>query len=236
VGYGFAIPVNLVRKVVQDVLQYGEVRRPQLGVQISPVTEADAEAYGLQEIRGAEIAVVQPGSPAEKAGLRIGDVVLALDGEPIQNPAELTTRLARHQPGDRVTLTLVREGKETQASVELGRFEAPPEGGAGPGDRRGGAVQESLGWSAQALTPGLAQRYGIQRAQGVVVTEVASGSAAAAAGVREGMVLHSLNGEAVRSVEDVQRIAAKVEPGMVVSVRGVVPEVGETVINYRVRR
>ena len=85
VGYGFAIPVSIAKKVVQDILQYGQVRRPQLGVNIQSVTEADAEVYGLPEIRGAEVVVVTPDSPAEAAGLRIGDVILELDGDPVQD-------------------------------------------------------------------------------------------------------------------------------------------------------
>jgi serine protease Do len=234
VGYGFAIPVNLVKKVVQDILQYGEVRRPQLGVQIAAVTEADAEVYGLPEIRGAKIAVVQPGSPAARAGIRIGDVVLALDGEPIRTPAELTTRLARHQPGDRVRLTLFRDKQESDVTVELGRFEAPEDGEAA---RRSGAgpVEEALGFEVQPLTSALAQQYGLDRTRGVVVSQVSPLSSAATSGVQRGMVVLSINGKAVESVADVQRIAAGLGAGQVVSLRGVVPGVGETVINYRVR-
>ena len=123
-GYGFAIPINLASKVARDLIEYGVVRRPRLGVSIANVTEADAEVYGLSEIAGAEVTSVQPGTPAERAGIRVGDVIVGLDGQPIRDATELQTALARRQPGERVRLTLVRDRRRMDISVELGQFEA----------------------------------------------------------------------------------------------------------------
>jgi serine protease Do len=233
VGYGFAIPIDLAKKVVSDILEYGEVRRPQLGVTISDVNAVDAEAYGLSEVRGADIGTVVPDSPAEEAGLQIGDVILAVDDEPIDDAADLTTTLAEHQPGDAVTLTVFRGGEERELEVELGRFQS--EEPARERDRAAQASAERLGFSVETLTPALAERLGVDRAEGVVISQVSPFGAAASAGVAAGQVLLRINGREVATPADVERIAEGVEPGDVVSLRLIVPELGETILNYRLR-
>ncbi len=234
IGYGFAIPIDLAKKVASDILEYGEVRRPQLGVQIGTVTAVDAEVYGLPEIRGAEIVQVVEDSPAARAGLRIGDVVLAIDGEEIADPAALTTTLARHQPGDEVVLTVFRDGRESRIEVELGRFE---NGEAEPAEerRRGQASRETLGFHTEQLTPAIAERLGHEQSEGVVIADVAQFGTAFNAGVRAGQILLRINGQPVETPADVERIAEEVERGQVVSLRIVDANFGETIINYRVR-
>jgi len=233
VGYGFAIPIDLAKKVVSDILEFGEVRRPQLGVTISDVNAVDAEAYGLSEVRGADIGTIVPAGPAEEAGLQIGDVILAVDDDEIADAADLTTTLAEHQPGDEVTLTIFRDGERRQVEVELGRFaaEAPER----ERERAAQASVERLGFSVEPLTPPLAERLGVERADGLVITEVSPFGAAASAGVAAGQVLLRINGQEVETPADVDRIAEGVEPGDVVSLRLIVPELGETILNYRVR-
>jgi serine protease Do len=234
VGYGFAIPVDLARKVVQDILQYGKVRRPQMGVQIQDVTEADAEVYGLDEIRGAEVVNVQPGSPAARAGLRIGDVILSLDDEEIHDGTDLTTGLAQHQPGETVTLTIVRDKREQRVEVELGEFEQE----VTEAERRAEphAVEQALGFRVEALTEEIARELEIERTTGVVINNVAPLSAAANAGVRPGMIVLAINGQEVRTVRDVETAAREVTAGQVVSLRVEAAELGELIINYRARR
>ena len=234
VGYGFAIPVDLANKVVQDLLRYGRVRRPQMGVQVQSVTEADAEVYGLDEIRGAEVVNVQPDSPAARAGLRIGDVILALDGDPVADATALTTGLAQHQPGETVRLTIVRDRRQQQVDVELGEFERPEEETAERSEPH--AVEQALGFRVEPLTEEIAQQLEIDRTRGVVVNSVANLSAAAGAGVRPGMVVLAINGQEVPTVRDVERIAREIQPGQVVSLRVDTPDLGELIINYRARR
>ena len=120
VGYGFAVPSNLARRVVDDLMKYGYVKRPRIGVQISDVTAVDAEVYGLDRVTGAEINAVEKGSPADEAGLEIGDVVLALDGAEIGNANELATALAQRNPGDEVTLTVFRDGRRRRLGTGTG--------------------------------------------------------------------------------------------------------------------
>jgi serine protease Do len=205
-----------------------------MGVQIEDVTEADAEVYGLPEIRGAEVVNVQADSPAARAGLRIGDVVLSLDGQEIHNATDLTTGLAQHQPGETVRLTIVRDRQEREVNVELGEFEQEEEAE----DRRPEphAVEQALGFRVAPLTEELARELETERTRGVVVENVAPLSAAAAAGVRPGMIVLAINGQEVAAVRDVERIAREVTAGQVVSLRVETPDLGELIINYRARR
>ena len=232
VGYGFAVPIDLARRVVSDLLAHGYVRRPRLGIAVSDVTAVDAEAYRLPSVSGAEVNTVEDGSPAARAGLRIGDVIVALDGETIADATSLTTRLARRQPGDEVRLTVVREGARRDVTVRLGEFDRPAGGRATPPppDASGGA----LGLQLQPLTPEVSARLGITGTNGVVIAGVQPNSSAAAAGVRAGQVLLGINGQAVRTVDDARRIVGGLRAGSVASLRVRDPEIGETIINYRV--
>lgn len=234
VGYGFAIPVDLTRRIVSDLLEYGEVRRPRLGVRVSDVTAVDAEAYGLDEVAGAEVNTVEDGSPAAEAGLELGDVVVAIDGDPVADASELVTTLARMRPGDEVELGVVRDGDRRSVTVELGQFEAADDR-AGEQGRGAEGVQQKLGFRVEPLTPEIAAQLGLDRSSGPVVAEVAPFSAAANAGIRPGMVVLEVNGETVDSPRDVASAARDIEAGRVVSLRLLVPRLGETIVNYRPR-
>jgi serine protease Do len=235
VGYGFAIPINIARKTVADILQYGHVRRPQLGVQIQSVSEADAEVYHLPSISGAEVVVVQANTPASKAGLKIGDVVVALEGQPIHDGTDLTTRLAQHQPGEKVDLTIYRKGQKQDVTVTLGEFEQGGKAAAKPAERH--AVEEALGFRVEPLTPEISRELEIDRTSGVVIDEVSPLGGAAAGGVSRGMVVLEINGHPVKTVDDVEKAAATVKPGQVVSMRVLSPQSGdELIVNYRARR
>jgi serine protease Do len=235
VGYGFAIPINLAQRVVDDLLEYGSVRRPMLGTNVSDVTAVDAEVYGLDHVRGAEINAVRPETPAKEAGLRPGDVIVAVDGEEIANATELTTTLAQYQPGDSVELTYIRDGQQKAVTVELDQFEVDPAAGRQESASRASA-EETLGFTVQPLTAELASRLGYSGSdRGVVITQVTPLGAAAAAGVRPGQILLSINGRAVESPRDVGDIAADLEPRDAVSLRLRTPDVQDVIINYRLR-
>jgi len=235
VGYGFAIPANIARKTVGDILQYGHVRRPQLGVQIQSVSEADAEVYKLPSIAGAEVVIVQKDSPAEKAGIKLGDVVVAVDGDAVKDGTDLTTALARHQPGERVNLTIYRNGQKQQVSATLGEFEHGEEAAKRQPDRK--PAEETLGFRVEPLTADLARELEIERTSGVVISNVTPLSGAFAGGVQPRMVLLEINGQPVKTVADVDRLAATIKLGQVVSLRVLSPQSGdELIINYRARR
>jgi len=236
VGYGFAVPINLARRVASDLIEYGEVRRPRLGVTVSDVTAVDAEAYGLDAIRGAEINTVEDGSPAQEAGIQVGDVVLALDGDSIQDATALTTGLAVKDPGDQVTLTVFRDGRTQEIDVTLGRFQPEDPERDRPMPEEEPNEETWLGFRVSPLTPQLARRYSYDREGGVIVSEVARFGAAAQAGVRPGQLILAIGREPVETVEDVRSLAAVMESGSVVSLRVKDPEIGETIINFRAWR
>ena len=232
VGYGFAIPIDLAERVVSDLLEYGRVRRPRMGVSVNDVTAVDAEVYGLDEVRGADIVMVEEGTAADEAGLEPGDVVLELDGEPIADATDLTTSLAQRQPGDEVVLTILRDGERRRVRVELGEFEVDEEA-----DTRtsSGRAEETLGFRVQPLTSELADQLGYDEPGGVVVSSVTPFSAAANAGIRTGMKIVRIGDTRIESPADVEEAARDIEPGDVVSLRYRIPGSGDTVLNYRVR-
>jgi serine protease Do len=232
VGYGFAVPINLTRRVMSDLVAYGFVRRPRVGVTVANVTAADAEAYKLDRITGAQVKSVEDGSPAQLAGLRPGDVVTSLDGRPINNATELTAELAQHKPGDRVTLSIVRKGARQDITVELGEFSRTRDSTAARGERESPAAR--LGFESAALTPQLAEQFGTKAREGVVITRVSPTHPAIAAGIRPGQVILTINDQEVRSMSDVSRWAGQLRPGQVVSIRLRDPSLGETIANYRV--
>ncbi|HUO86931.1 MAG TPA: trypsin-like peptidase domain-containing protein [Thermoanaerobaculia bacterium] len=233
VGYGFAIPIDLAQRAVRDLLEVGYVRRPQLGVSVQDVTAVDAEVYRLPRVAGAEISFVQRDTPAARAELAPGDVIVAVDDDEVANATDLTTMLARRDPGDEVTLTYFRDGERQTTRVELGQFERPESAAAAAEDRR--TPERVLGFSVQPLAPQTARQLGYETAEGVVIADVSRLGAAARAGLRPGMRLLAINGQPVSSVTDVAAAARGIESGDVVSLRVEVPELGETVLNFRAR-
>lgn len=203
---------------------------------MSDVTAVDAEAYGLDAIRGAEINTVEDGSPAQEAGIQVGDVVLALDGDSIQDATALTTGLAVNDPGDQVTLTVFRDGRTQEIDVTLGRFQPEDPERDRPMPEEEPNEETWLGFRVSPLTPQLARRYSYDREVGVIVSEVARFGAAAQAGVRPGQLILAIGREPVETVEDVRSLAAVMESGSVVSLRVKDPEIGETIINFRAWR
>ncbi|MCI0435950.1 MAG: trypsin-like peptidase domain-containing protein, partial [Gemmatimonadetes bacterium] len=118
-GYGFAVPINLARRVAEDLIRFGESHRPRLGVGVADVDPVDAEVYKLPSVSGAEITQVTPGLPAARAGIQLGDVVVAIRGKPVASSGELMEELALAEPGQRVSLGVMRYGKKLDIMVEL---------------------------------------------------------------------------------------------------------------------
>ncbi len=211
-GIGFAIPINLARPVIEELKRTGHVTRARLGVYIRDIDKETQEALGLPSREGALIPQVEAGSAADKAGIRAGDVIVAIDGERIRKAHDLPIRVARHKPGDRVRIELIRNGKRKTVTVTLEKMpEQVRVAKAGKGRLKLGVVLEDL--DAEA-----ARQLHARVKEGVVVREVAPGSPAARAGIVKGDVLYRINGKRVRSVEDFRRLARDFEPGMVLRV------------------
>ena len=231
-GYGFAVPANIVKRVAGDLIRYGESRRPRLGVGVQDLSAADIEVYKLTSAEGAEITQLTPGTPAEKAGLQLGDVVVALDGKPIANGGDLTESLALYQPGQTVTLDVIRYGKRMTFKAELEMFEPVVRGSrVATAERERGMGR--LGFSAAEVTPQAVRQFELSTQSGVVITGVdPAGPAARSLG--PGLIIERLNGQRIQSLADLEKAADGVKAGAAVSlvVRG--NNDTQYIVNYRV--
>jgi serine protease Do len=216
-GASFAIPIDLAQKVALDLAKYGVVHRPRLGITISDVNAADAELYKLPAVTGVEITSVSEGEPADLAGLTLGDVVITVNDQRVNSSSELQTRIAALQPGSSVNIGFIRYGKPLETSVRLGAFEQPPRAHQPElSARRNGSV---LGFQAEPLPARFAKRLNIEPNAPVVSDIDPFGPAGPAAGVGllPGHVIRSLNGRTIRTMSDLRRAAATVQPGDIVS-------------------
>jgi serine protease Do len=211
IGIGFAIPSNMAKGVMEQLVKGGKVRRGQLGVQIQEVTSDIAASLDLKEVRGVIIGAVTAGSAGERAGLKQGDVITAVGGAAVNDVNSLRNRIASTAPGTDVTLTVVREGREQQVRATLGEFtqtarRGDEQGGSEPGgDGAGGAGETTgkLGVRVQPITPELARQLELQPGtQGVAVADVDPNGPAADAGIQPGDVIVQANRQPVRSSGD----------------------------------
>ncbi len=228
-GYGFAVPIHLARRVADDLIRYGAVHRPRLGVQIRDVTPADIDVFDLSSADGSVVASVQDG-PAKDAGVELGDVIVQVDGTPIRDTGALMERIALRQPGDRVTLDIIRYGRNHRVDVRLGQFEnsgVAPTVASAP--ERSGLAQ--LGFSASEITPQIARQFEIDARSGVVITQV--DPAGPAPQGLQGLRIERLNGATINSVEDLERAAERLDKGAVVSIIGRLPTGEQIIENYR---
>jgi serine protease Do len=228
VGYGFAVPIDLARRVSADLLEHGYLRRPMLGASIGSVSAADAEVYGLPEVRGVVISGVTRDGPAARAGIHPGDVVLSLDGEPVRDNTHLLTALADRRPGQRVSLGIHRDGRPRTIPVELAEFPRPPRAST---PARNGPRDHVLGFTVRDLNPTDARRAGFAGEGGVMVESLMQSDAP----VGPGSIILAINGQRVRSAEQVRELARSIPPGSAVSLRVHHRDYGEVVYNYRTR-
>lgn len=209
IGIGFAIPANMARRVAEQLIRSGEVRRGRLGVTIQPITSDMAANLGLKEVRGVIVSGVEPGGPAERAGIRQGDVIIAINGNQVSDSNSLRNLIASSAPGTEVTLTVWRDGHEQQLRATLAELPSQPNSQATP-DGGGSDDERGLGMIVTPMTPELASRLGLRGdAQGLVVTDVDAGAAAGSAGLQPGDVIERINRQPVRSQEDLRAAQAR---------------------------
>lgn len=203
IGIGFAIPSNMAKTVMDQLAKSGKVRRGQLGVGIQPLTPEIATSMGIANVKGILINSVTPGSPAERAGLKVGDVITAVEGQKVSDSNALRNRIASAGPGAEVNITIYRDGREQQQRIRLAELNVSrqgDEGGGGPG--RGQGTGARLGISVEPLTPQAAQQLRLNISEGLLVRDVDPGGAAADAGIAEGDVIVQVNRQAVKSPAD----------------------------------
>jgi serine protease Do len=222
-GYGFAVPITLAHSVMSDLIKYGKVRRAVLGIAISPVTAEDAGAAGLKTISGVMVGGFTPSdgtSPAEKAGLEVGDIIVGADGQQIDRVSTLQRIVREHQPGESVSLDVVRFGSKKTFQVKL--REAPgDEQLASNGDSSGGAktgvVTDKLGITVEPVTSDVAQENHIPSSdRGLHVTDVDGSGPAFNKLFPNDIIVAVLYPEPrkdVHSVSDLQDALARVKSG-----------------------
>jgi serine protease Do len=222
IGIGFAIPSNMTKSVMDQLVSKGKVSRGQLGVAIQPINSDLAVSLGLKDVKGVLVSAVNPGGPAERAGLKPGDIILELNGTQINDVNNLRNTVAAASPGSDVTLTILRDGNQQQLHARLGELSAK---GSKTGESPGGrlAPTERLGASITPLTPEAAAQLGLPRGtQGLLVQDVDPSGPAAEAGLEPGDVIQQVNHQTVHSGEDVRAALQKSgdRPALVLVNRG----------------
>lgn len=204
VGIAFAIPASVAKDVVQDLIKDGSVVRGWLGVQIQPVSEDIAESLGLSEAAGALVVEPQAGSPGEKAGIKEGDVVTALNGDTIESPRDLARKVAAIEPGTEADVTIWRGGKPMDIKLTIGTLPSDQQASATQGDEP--QAEEPAPSSEKALADLGVSVMPSDDGAGASITSVDPDSEAAARGLKEGEKIVTVNNQAVQSADDILKV------------------------------
>ncbi len=231
-GYSFAIPASIARKVVQDLIKYGEVQRPMLGISMVDVTSDDPrvqdriEQLDLDTREGVLVMGVKRDGAANKAGIQPNDVIISVDGETINDPTEIQLIINDHDPGDEITVTVIRDGERQEFDVTLLNRQGGTE------ITTGQQAFEELGAEFKAIDEEEKQRTGVSH--GVQVVSLEDGKLSKS-GVREGFIIISINGKEVRSVNDVKTIYSQLPDGARMELEGLYPG-GDYIYVYQVQK
>jgi len=212
-GIGFAIPSNMARKIYTELRDKGRVTRGWLGVSIQPLTPELARSFGAKDPKGVLINEVVPDSPAAKAGLKPGDILIEFEGRPMEGPGDLQRAVGLTSPDRTAKVKVWRDHGEKTVEVRVGQ--APDERQAQqqrPGGL-GGRSRSMLGLEVRPVTPEIARQLNLRSTDGVVVVRVEDGSAAAEAGVQRGDVVKQLNSQTVRTMVDFERLTRDMKEG-----------------------
>lgn len=206
IGIGFAIPINLVKELLPQLKGKGKVTRGYLGVLIQKVTPEIAESLGMEKGRGALVANVSKDGPAEKAGVKVGDVIVEFDGKEIKDSGDLPIIVARTPVDKKVRLKVLRDKKEVTLTVPVGELKDEEVIASAPD-------KGELGLTVQRVTPQMAESLGLEKADGVVVTTVEPGSAADEAGIRRGDVILEVDRKSIKNVDEYKKAIAGIRKG-----------------------
>ena len=210
-GIGFAIPSNMARKIYTELRDKGRVTRGWLGVSIQPLTPDLARSFGAKDAKGVLINEVMPDSPAAKAGLKPGDILLEFEGRSMEGPGDLQRAVGFFSPDRTAKVKILRD--QTEKTVEIKVGQAPDERQAQQ-PRQGGSRERSmLGLEVRPVTPEIARQLNLRSTDGVVVTRVEDGTPAAEAGVQRGDVVKQLNGQTVKTMADFERLTRNMKDG-----------------------
>ena len=231
-GYGFAIPADLARKVAGDLMEHGRVLRGWLGVSVTEISSEDAQVYGLPRIGGVLVQDVVKDGPAHKSGVQVEDVLLAVDGHPVQDSGDLQELVAELGPDARAELELYRDGKKELITVRLGEVPFTPEAKA-PAPTPESGPEALLGMAVSDLTPEVASELGYDRPGGAVVTQVVPWSAAMRKGITPGMKLKEVDHTPIGSAREFRQAMSGLEGGDLVTIQLETPDGGTRIVNLR---
>jgi len=202
IGLGFAIPSNMARNVMDQLVKNGKVRRAKLGVTVQGISADMAASLGLPSAKGALVSDVEDGSPAAHAGIKQGDVITQFNGKPVMDSNQLRNEISSTTPGSTVSLQVLRNGRTENVSATLGELFAKRERSESTGENRG---EGKFGMGVEPLTPDLAEQVGVPRStQGVVVTDLDPSGIAADSGLQEGDVIVKVDGKSVKTVDELK--------------------------------
>ncbi|PLX98243.1 MAG: peptidase [Desulfuromonas sp.] len=205
-GIGFAIPVNMAREIIDQLKETGHVTRGWLGVSVQDISEELAESFDLDSKKGALVAEVIADSPAEKAGIKRGDIILSFNGNPVDELRDLPRLVAATPIDKKVNVVLFRDGKKKTVTVTIGKMDGDEQGPA--------AIEESdLGLNLTDITHEFAERYSLETTEGVLVTGIDPEGPAIDANLRPGDVIVEINGRGIRSVKEFRAVTGEVKEG-----------------------
>ncbi|MGZ3952604.1 MAG: DegQ family serine endoprotease [Flavisolibacter sp.] len=205
-GIGFAIPSNSAKLISDEIMKGGKVRRGLLGVNIQPLNEALAKSFGITDVNGALVTSVVPGSPADKVGIKSGDVIVKFDGKNVSGPSELKNLVGAIKPGAQAKLTLNRSKKTMEVDVTIGEA-TPKTVAAAPSDKTSGTSNE-LGIVVEKLPSDLAEKMGLKQGEGLLVKHVNAGETGSRMGIQEGDVVLEVDGKSVSDIGEFNKEVA----------------------------
>ncbi|OGP32443.1 MAG: hypothetical protein A2073_05855 [Deltaproteobacteria bacterium GWC2_42_11] len=207
-GIGFATPINMAKDILVQLKEKGRVTRGWIGVSIQDVTPELAQSFGLKERYGALVSSVSKGDPAEKGGIKSGDIIVEFDSKEIKEVNDLPKTVAVTSPGKTVKVKVIRDGKEKIVSVTVSTMKDDVEA-AEREEKEDAAPEKKIGMAVQGITPDIARRYGLKDAEGVIVVNVKPESPAAKAGIRRGDIVKEVNGAEIKDLNDYRDVMKK---------------------------
>jgi serine protease Do len=209
-GIGFAVPVNMAKQIMNDLIENGEVKRGWLGVVLQNLTPGFAETYSVPVEKGAVIADVTDGSPAGKAGLKRGDAIVSIDGKEMKSAQDVVLHIRNKLAGDSVSVEFYRNSKKQSLKVELGTMPGKDDSEKNKRGRERGRKSENsestrIGATVSAITSSLKDNYNLTSEDGLVVLDVEDGSVADEMGLKEGDQILEVNRKAISSIPDWER-------------------------------
>jgi serine protease Do len=217
IGYGFAVPINIAKTVMDDFIKFGEVRRGYIGVQIEMMTPVRAEGVGLDKPRGVFISNVLVGKAADKAGIKAGDVILEVEGMEVNKPNQLQAKVGSYNPGDEISLVVWRDGREKTFTIELEARDDQVAAAPGKSGEPEEMKFQSLGIRLKDLTRQELEVFDLD--YGLIIQSIEANSSAAREGLRRGDVIYEVDGKNMKSVSDFENYVEDRDPGSILKIQ-----------------